>query len=157
MLLPRATALAPGASHRWMRRAGKLGDQHKAPRATNDRALADALAPEAACAAPPAVAEALGGRPDAGGGRRVGNAATAGVAERSRSVHARKLRRFRARPPDGPMRRLRSSVRARSRAVRGSQARATSMSVLAQATPAELATALDALAEPPRTGCAQPP
>jgi hypothetical protein len=27
-----------------MRRAGKLGDQHKVPRVTNDRAVADALA-----------------------------------------------------------------------------------------------------------------
>jgi hypothetical protein len=30
-----------------MRKNGRLGDQHKVPRATNDRALADALLAEA--------------------------------------------------------------------------------------------------------------
>jgi hypothetical protein len=29
--------------HRWMREAGKLGDQHKVPRVTNDRTVAEAL------------------------------------------------------------------------------------------------------------------
>jgi hypothetical protein len=66
MLPPRVTPLAPGAFHRWLRRAGKLGDQHKVPRATNDRTLADALA----------------------GGPRVGGAPALEVAELSRSGHA---------------------------------------------------------------------
>ncbi len=43
MVAPRVTALPPGTFYRWMREAGKLGDQHKVPRVTNDRALADAL------------------------------------------------------------------------------------------------------------------
>jgi len=43
MLAPRVTALPPGAFHAWMRAAGKLGDQHKVPRATNDRAVAEAV------------------------------------------------------------------------------------------------------------------
>ncbi len=43
MVGPSVTALPAGAFHRWMRSAGKLGDQHKVPRATNDRALAEAL------------------------------------------------------------------------------------------------------------------
>ena len=63
MLPPRVTALAPGAFHRWMRRAGKLGDQHKVPRATNDRALAEALAPEViSVGAPEATEAAFGSR-----------------------------------------------------------------------------------------------
>ena len=43
MQRPRLLALPPGAFHRWMRAAGKLGDQHKVPRVTNSRVLADAL------------------------------------------------------------------------------------------------------------------
>ncbi len=43
MVAPRVTALPPGTFYRWMREQGKLGDQHKVPRATNDRAVADAL------------------------------------------------------------------------------------------------------------------
>jgi hypothetical protein len=43
MVAPRVTVLPPGTFHRWMRETGKLGDQHKVPRATNDRALAEAL------------------------------------------------------------------------------------------------------------------
>ncbi len=43
MVAPRVTALPPGTFHRWMRESGKLGEQHKVPRATNDRALAEAL------------------------------------------------------------------------------------------------------------------
>jgi acyl-CoA synthetase (AMP-forming)/AMP-acid ligase II len=43
MLPPRLVALEPGSFHRWMRTAGKLGDQHKVPRVTNDRAVAEAL------------------------------------------------------------------------------------------------------------------
>jgi len=47
MQAPRVTVLPPGTFHRWMRRAGRLGDQHKVPRVTNDRAVADALLAEA--------------------------------------------------------------------------------------------------------------
>jgi hypothetical protein len=43
MLAPRVLALPAGAVHRWMREAGKIGDQHKVPRVTNDRTVADAL------------------------------------------------------------------------------------------------------------------
>ena len=43
MLPPRVLALPSGAVHRWMREAGKLGDQHKVPRVTNDRTVAGAL------------------------------------------------------------------------------------------------------------------
>jgi hypothetical protein len=40
--------LPPGAFHRWLRAAGKLGDQHKVPRVTNSRVVADALLSSAA-------------------------------------------------------------------------------------------------------------
>jgi hypothetical protein len=43
MRAPRVVALPPGSFYRWMRAAGKLGDQHKVPRVTNDRAVADGL------------------------------------------------------------------------------------------------------------------
>jgi GH3 auxin-responsive promoter len=43
MLAPRVLALPAGTVHRWMREAGKLGDQHKVPRVTNDRTVAEAL------------------------------------------------------------------------------------------------------------------
>jgi len=43
MVAPMVTALPPGTFHRWMREGGKLGDQHKVPRASNDRAVAEAL------------------------------------------------------------------------------------------------------------------
>jgi hypothetical protein len=43
MLAPRLVEVAPGAFHRWLAAHGRLGDQHKIPRATNTRALADAL------------------------------------------------------------------------------------------------------------------
>ncbi|MGH7386632.1 MAG: hypothetical protein ACREKG_15750, partial [Candidatus Rokuibacteriota bacterium] len=46
MLPPIVTALAPGTFHRWMRKAGRLGDQHKVARATNDRAMASELLAE---------------------------------------------------------------------------------------------------------------
>jgi hypothetical protein len=48
MVAPRVIALPPGTVHAWMRRAGKLGDQHKLPRVTNDRVLAEALLAAAA-------------------------------------------------------------------------------------------------------------
>jgi hypothetical protein len=43
MLAPRLRELPAGTFHRWMAAAGKLGDQHKVPRVTNTRALAEAL------------------------------------------------------------------------------------------------------------------
>jgi hypothetical protein len=43
MVAPQVTALAPGTFYRWMGATGKLGDQHKVPRATNDRVVADGL------------------------------------------------------------------------------------------------------------------
>jgi hypothetical protein len=43
MQAPRLIGLPPGAFHRWMRAAGKLGDQHKVPRVTNNRSIADAV------------------------------------------------------------------------------------------------------------------
>jgi hypothetical protein len=43
MVAPRLVELPCGAFHDWMRGAGKLGDQHKVPRVTNDRTLAEAL------------------------------------------------------------------------------------------------------------------
>ena len=53
MVAPRVTALPSGTFYRWMGEQGKLGDQHKVPRVTNDRAVADALL----------AAEAGGARP----------------------------------------------------------------------------------------------
>ncbi len=55
MVSPRVLRLPPGTFYRWMREAGKLGDQHKVPRVTNDRSVADGLL-------------AIGGGGDAGGG-----------------------------------------------------------------------------------------
>ncbi|MGH7415013.1 MAG: GH3 auxin-responsive promoter family protein [Candidatus Rokuibacteriota bacterium] len=46
MLPPIVTALPPGTFHRWMRRGGRLGDQHKVARVTNDRAIAGELLAE---------------------------------------------------------------------------------------------------------------
>ena len=43
MLAPRLIELPVGSFHRWMRAAGKLGDQHKVPRVLNDRAIVEAL------------------------------------------------------------------------------------------------------------------
>jgi hypothetical protein len=43
MVSPRMTGLPPGTFYRWMQRTGKLGDQHKVPRVTNDRTVATAL------------------------------------------------------------------------------------------------------------------
>jgi hypothetical protein len=43
MLPPRLIVLPPGSFHHWLQQRGKLGDQHKVPRVTNDRAVADAL------------------------------------------------------------------------------------------------------------------
>ena len=54
LLAPAVTVLARDTFHRWMRDTGKLGDQHKVPRVTNDRALAEALLDVCGTAARPA-------------------------------------------------------------------------------------------------------
>jgi hypothetical protein len=43
MTAPTVTSLPGGTYYRWMRSTGKLGDQHKVPRVTNDRTVADQL------------------------------------------------------------------------------------------------------------------
>jgi GH3 auxin-responsive promoter len=43
MVAPRLVEMPSGSFHRWMREAGKLGEQHKVPRVLNDRAVAEAL------------------------------------------------------------------------------------------------------------------
>ncbi|HYR39320.1 MAG TPA: GH3 auxin-responsive promoter family protein [Methylomirabilota bacterium] len=43
MVAPRVSTLPPGTFYRWMRENGKLGDQHKVPRVTNDRSVAEGL------------------------------------------------------------------------------------------------------------------
>ena len=43
MIAPRVLELPAGTFYRWMRERGQLGDQHKVPRVTNDRAVADAF------------------------------------------------------------------------------------------------------------------
>jgi hypothetical protein len=55
MVAPTVTALPTGTFHRWMRKTGRLGDQHKVARVTNDRAIASALLAES-CVASLAVA-----------------------------------------------------------------------------------------------------
>jgi hypothetical protein len=57
---PRLLELPAGTFHRWMRGAGKLGDQHKVPRVTNDRALADALLGTASRVTPGAAPDVSG-------------------------------------------------------------------------------------------------
>lgn len=52
MVAPTVTALPTGTFHRWMRKAGRLGDQHKVSRVTNDRAIANALLIESGLACP---------------------------------------------------------------------------------------------------------
>jgi hypothetical protein len=43
MVAPRVLELPAGTFYRWMRERGTLGDQHKIPRVTNDRSIADAI------------------------------------------------------------------------------------------------------------------
>ena len=43
MRAPRVMELPPGTFYRWLRERGRLGDQHKVPRVTNDRTVADGL------------------------------------------------------------------------------------------------------------------
>jgi hypothetical protein len=52
MLGPRVVALPAGTFYRWMREAGKLGDQHKVPRLTNDRTVAERVLEVARALAP---------------------------------------------------------------------------------------------------------
>jgi len=55
MVAPCITMLPAGAFYRWMKALGKLGDQHKVPRVTNDRKVAEALLALAADEARPLV------------------------------------------------------------------------------------------------------
>ena len=55
MQAPRLLALPSGTFHRWMQAAGKLGNQHKVPRVTNGRLIADALLATADIGVPAAV------------------------------------------------------------------------------------------------------
>jgi hypothetical protein len=43
MTAPRVQELPAGTFHRWLRERGKLGDQHKVPRVTSDRSVAEEL------------------------------------------------------------------------------------------------------------------
>jgi hypothetical protein len=43
MVEPRLVELPAGTFYRWMRARGQLGDQHKVPRVTNDRTIAESL------------------------------------------------------------------------------------------------------------------
>jgi pimeloyl-ACP methyl ester carboxylesterase len=43
MAAPRLTAVAPGSFHRWLVAPDKLGDQHKIPRASNERDAIEAV------------------------------------------------------------------------------------------------------------------
>jgi len=55
MVAPRVTTVPPGTFYRWMRETGKLGDQHKVPRVTNTRAVAEALLATAGLVPPDAA------------------------------------------------------------------------------------------------------
>ena len=50
MVAPVVTTLPAGTFHRWMRKAGRLGDQHKVARVTNDRTIAQELLVESGAA-----------------------------------------------------------------------------------------------------------
>jgi hypothetical protein len=65
LVAPTLVELPAGTFYRWLRSAGKLGGQHKVPRVTNDRALADALL--AIGNAGPSDATTFGDRPDPAG------------------------------------------------------------------------------------------
>jgi hypothetical protein len=53
MRAPRLVVLPPGAFYRWLQANGKLGDQHKIPRVTNSRVVADGLVGLGAPTRPP--------------------------------------------------------------------------------------------------------
>jgi hypothetical protein len=52
MVAPTVTSLPRGTFYQWMRSVGKLGDQHKVPRVTNNRTVADQLLQVASREAP---------------------------------------------------------------------------------------------------------
>jgi acyl-CoA synthetase (AMP-forming)/AMP-acid ligase II len=52
MALPRVVAVAPGSFHRWLAARNKLGDQHKVPRASNQRDVIEAVLAGAASPEP---------------------------------------------------------------------------------------------------------
>jgi hypothetical protein len=58
MEAPRVTPVAPGTFSRWLRSRHQLGDQHKVPRASNQREVIDAVL--AAAATPPTARPAAG-------------------------------------------------------------------------------------------------
>jgi acyl-CoA synthetase (AMP-forming)/AMP-acid ligase II len=60
MAHPRVVAVAPGSFHRWLAARKKLGDQHKIPRASNQRDVIEAVL--AAAARPEGDSESLAGR-----------------------------------------------------------------------------------------------
>jgi hypothetical protein len=43
MAAPRVTTVPPGTFHRWLAARDKLGDQHKVPRASNQRVVIEAI------------------------------------------------------------------------------------------------------------------
>ena len=43
MATPRVTPVAPGSFHHWLQTRGQLGDQHKVPRASNQRDVLEAV------------------------------------------------------------------------------------------------------------------
>jgi hypothetical protein len=57
MTAPRVLELPAGTFHRWLREHGKLGDQHKVPRVTNDRSVAEELLRAAGSRAAQALVE----------------------------------------------------------------------------------------------------
>jgi len=62
MTRARVIQVPPGTFYRWMREAGKLGDQHKVPRVTNGRSIADAVLAAAAATREPLAAAGTHGR-----------------------------------------------------------------------------------------------
>lgn len=64
MVAPTVTALPAGTFHRWMRKAGRLGDQHKVARVTNDRTIASALLAEGQTVRPESSAGVAQPSPD---------------------------------------------------------------------------------------------
>jgi hypothetical protein len=70
MVGPRLVELPAGTFYRWMRGQGKLGDQHKVPRVTNDRAMADRLLATAAAPSAAPTHSATSPPPDPPGRRR---------------------------------------------------------------------------------------
>jgi hypothetical protein len=52
MALPRVVSVAPGSFHRWLAARNKLGDQHKVPRASNQRDVIEAVLAAATASEP---------------------------------------------------------------------------------------------------------